>query len=90
MIVDNKHDLNVYNDAQADGAKNTCCGKGKSKKTAASDVRDGSMSPAKDIDFNEWAGTWDLEQLVQYAIANKVCRFVPDLCDQIISLTSAF
>jgi hypothetical protein len=62
MVVDNKHDLNVYNDGQPDGAKNPCCGKGTNKKIEAGGVCGGSTSQANDIDFNEWAGTWKLEE----------------------------
>lgn len=65
LIVDNKHDLNVYADAQEDGAKDSgkgtskaCCGPScySKQETPAVNGLGVSSSSSKDIDFNEWAG----------------------------------
>lgn len=58
LIVDNKHDLNVYNDIQRDDAKSTsCCGP-----RPASDPLAEFKTQSRGIDFNEWAGGWRSER----------------------------
>lgn len=55
--MDNKNDLNVYNDVtQPDDAKSTCCGSNNKVEVAAGDPLVGLRSQLKEIDFNEWAG----------------------------------
>jgi hypothetical protein len=48
LIVDSKHDLNVYADIDKDGGRDCCC---------AGDPA-GNNLVDKDLDFNEWAGTY--------------------------------
>lgn len=56
LIVDNKHDLNVYTDtSRDDGQSGGCCGNKGDKKAAC------AVLPAeKKVDFNEYAGSFQI------------------------------
>lgn len=56
LIVDNKHDLNVYATAQEDGTKNSCCGKSSLASPSSKNEALRNGSEGSSIDFNEWAG----------------------------------
>jgi hypothetical protein len=94
MIVDSKHDLNVYADASPEVAKSGCCGSGNSQKKVVAEVAKsgccgngnsqkkavaadnhaaGFISEAEKVDFNEWAGTWQLQRplVLRKEIADK-------------------
>lgn len=56
LLVDNKHDLNVYNDTKRDDAKSTsCCGPRQATNPPAR-----SKSQSERIDFNKWAGSFQV------------------------------
>ena len=58
--MDNKHDLNVYNDTPRNEGGSSCCGKGSKAVVSADDPLVTFMSQSKHVDFNEWAGMWEL------------------------------
>lgn len=52
LIVDSKHDLNVYTNINKDGSRDCCC---------AGDPGDNHLvGQYKDLDFNEWAGSFQI------------------------------
>ncbi|ERF71661.1 hypothetical protein EPUS_00650 [Endocarpon pusillum Z07020] len=63
LIVDNKHDLNVYNDTPRNDARSSCCGKGCAAPASVDDPLVAFMSQSKHVDFNEWAGSFQVYAL---------------------------
>lgn len=60
--MDNEHDLNVYNDTPSNDAQSSCCGKGCAAAAPADDPLVAFRSQSKHVDFNEWAGMWELNR----------------------------
>ena len=71
MIVDSKHDLNVYIETNENGTRKLCCGSGtdnpccerphsccSEEGAAGSDDLKAFKSEFKDTDLNEWAGKY--------------------------------
>jgi hypothetical protein len=53
LIVDSKHDLNVYTDINKDGSRDCCCAG-----DSADNHLESLVEQYKDLDFNKWAGTY--------------------------------
>ncbi|OCL10115.1 arsenite methyltransferase [Glonium stellatum] len=71
LIVDSKHDLNVYTDVNKDGSRDFCCGSGKQlsyckngSSCCGEDLTgnrlENSAEQYKGFDFNEWAGSFKI------------------------------
>ncbi|KAN0081893.1 S-adenosyl-L-methionine-dependent methyltransferase [Elaphomyces granulatus] len=68
LITDNNHDLNVYSDTRKDGKNNNpCCGPETDKIPSSCDGNTGGVDSSKTcssgpkaINFNEWAGSYQI------------------------------
>lgn len=58
--MDNKYDLNAYNETPRNDAGSSCCGKG-SKAVVSADDPLNTFMQSKHVDFNEWAGMWEVK-----------------------------